>query len=130
MTADTTVRVDDDLAARQAAVALRAADDEAPRRIDVVLGVLVEQLLGNDRLDHLLQDVLLDHAGSDLGAVLRAHDHRIDPTRTTVDVLDRDLRLAVRAQVVERVVLAHIAQSSAKLMREHDRHRHEFVGLY
>ena len=36
------VRVDDDLAAGEAGVAHRAADDEVPARVDVVLGILVQ----------------------------------------------------------------------------------------
>src|SRR5439155_13181823 len=50
------VSVDDDLASGQARVALRTADDEASRRIDVKHGVLVEKLRRNDRLDDLLDD--------------------------------------------------------------------------
>ena len=36
------VRVDDDLAAGEAGVAHRTADDEVPARVDVVLGILVQ----------------------------------------------------------------------------------------
>jgi hypothetical protein len=49
------VGVDDDLAAGQAAVALRAADDEAAGRVDQVAGFL-QPLLGQHRLDDLLDD--------------------------------------------------------------------------
>ena len=45
VTAHAAVGVDDDLAAGEAAVAVRAADDEATGRVDVELGVLVDQLL-------------------------------------------------------------------------------------
>src|SRR5262245_51706571 len=50
------VGVDDDLASGQAAIAHRPADDEPPRRIDVVLRALVDPL----RRQHRLQD-LFDH---------------------------------------------------------------------
>ena len=40
------VGIDDDLAAGQAAVAMRTADDELPGRIDVVLDVAADQLFG------------------------------------------------------------------------------------
>jgi hypothetical protein len=56
------VGVDDDLAAGQAAVAVRAADDEAPGRVDQVAGVAGgQQFLRNHRLDDLL-----DHGFRDL----------------------------------------------------------------
>ncbi len=41
----------------KAGVAHRSADDEAAGRIDVVLGVLVEEVGGNDGLDHVLENV-------------------------------------------------------------------------
>src|SRR5688500_2408614 len=40
------VGVDDDLAAGEAGITLRPADDEAPRRVDVVLDALSAQLVG------------------------------------------------------------------------------------
>jgi hypothetical protein len=43
VTAAAAVGVDDDLAARQAGVALRSADDEPTRRVDVEDGVVVDQ---------------------------------------------------------------------------------------
>src|SRR6185369_5602750 len=42
------VGVDDDLAAGDAGVTVRSADDEAPGRVDVDLRVLVDELGGND----------------------------------------------------------------------------------
>ena len=52
------VGVDDDLAAGQAAVAVRAADHEPAGRIDVVRDLAVDQLVGQQRLDDLLDDEL------------------------------------------------------------------------
>ncbi len=52
------VGVDDDLAARQAAVAVRTADHEAPGRVDVVGDLAVDQLRRQQRLDDLLDDEL------------------------------------------------------------------------
>ena len=52
------VGVDDDLAAGEASVAHRAADDEAPGGVDEVLGVGIEQVGGDDRLDDVLDDVV------------------------------------------------------------------------
>ena len=44
-------------------------------------------------------------------------------------VLDRDLALPVRAQVVEDLLLAHLAEPPRELVREHDRQRHQLFGL-
>jgi hypothetical protein len=48
------VGVDDDLAPGQAAVALRAADDEAAGGVDQVLDLALDQLLRQHRLDDVL----------------------------------------------------------------------------
>jgi hypothetical protein len=56
------VGVDDDLAAGQAAVAVRAADHEAPGGVDQVAGVAAEAFLRQHRLDDLLDDRLGESA--------------------------------------------------------------------
>src|SRR5690606_34049284 len=56
VTGHAAVGVDDDLAAGQAAVAHRAADDELAGRVDVVLGVLVQQFGRQGVLDDQLHD--------------------------------------------------------------------------
>ena len=60
------VAVDDDLAAGQAGVAVRAADDEFAGRVDVEDDVVVPQLLGDRRADHLLDDLALGLFGDDV----------------------------------------------------------------
>ena len=54
MPAHATVGVDDDLAAGQTAVPVRTADHEVAGRVDVDLVLVVGELLGHDRADHLL----------------------------------------------------------------------------
>ena len=56
VTAHAAVGVDDDLAASEAGVAHGPADDEAAGWVDVVLGVGVEELGGDDSLDDVLED--------------------------------------------------------------------------
>src|SRR5690606_30381558 len=58
------VGIDDDLAARQAGVAVGPADLEASGRVDVVLGLLAQQL----GRDHVGDDLL--HVGVELGLLL------------------------------------------------------------
>ena len=57
VTAHAAVSVDDDLAPGQTGVAHRSADNEAPGRVDVVLGVRIQQFGRNDGLNHILQNV-------------------------------------------------------------------------
>ena len=70
------VGVDDDLAAGEAAVALRAADLEAAGRVDEVLDLALHHVLRQHRLDDLLDHRFLDLSScSILGRVLRREHH-------------------------------------------------------
>ena len=91
------VAVDDDLAAGQAGVAHRAAGHEPPGRVDVHDRVGRAQLGRDRRQDDRLDDVGAEPLGADVGVVLGGDDDGPDPLRDAVLVLDRDLRLAVRA---------------------------------
>src|ERR1019366_8149970 len=64
------VSVHDDFAPGQSGVAHRTTDYEAARGIDVVLGVLVQHLLGQRRLNHVLQDVSAQLLGRNCFRVL------------------------------------------------------------
>ena len=66
--------------------------------------------------------------------VLRGDEDALDLDRplhaVVVDlVADRDLRLAVRAQVRQIARLAHLGEPLADLVREHDRERHQLRRL-
>ncbi len=89
---------------------------------------LVVEVLRQDRLDDVLPEVVLDHALGTL-TVLRGDQQLLDPDRPAVDVAHRDLRLAVRAQVVEVAGLAHVGQALGELVRQRDRQRHQLLGL-
>ena len=111
------VGVDDDLAAGQAGVADRAADDEAAGRVDEeVLAQLrrVVEVLRQDRLDDVLPEVVRDQRLRAL-LVLRRDQELLDLDRLAVAVAHRDLRLAVRAQVVDGLGLAHLGEALGEL---------------
>jgi hypothetical protein len=134
MRAGAAVGVDDDLAPGEAAVALRAADDEAAGRVDQVLGVL-QPFLGQHRLDDLL-DHGLDEAGLHLGrrlalvgAVLGAQHHGVDAVRLAVDIAHRDLALGVRAQEGQAAVLAQLGLALDQAVRVVDRRGHQLGRL-
>ncbi len=77
-----TVGVDDDLAAGETGVTLGTADDEASRGLDVVDGVVVEQVGGDDLLDDLLHDLGAEVLGGDLLGVLGGDDDGVDTEGT------------------------------------------------
>ena len=134
------VRVDDDLAAGEPRVGLRAADDELPRRVDEHEPVLAQpglvvELARQDRVQHVLDDVGL-HAPVDVDAVgvLRDDEQPVDLDRPRAAVLvllvaHGDHRLAVGAQVLERARLSHLGQPAADRVRERDRQRHQLRRL-
>ena len=61
--------------------------------------------------------------------VLGGDQHLLDLDRAPVLVADRDLGLAVGAQVGQDLALAHLGQPLGQLVRQQDRHRHELLGL-
>jgi len=112
---------------------VRSSDDEAARRVDVVDGVLVKVLRRDDRLDDVLVDVRGDLVVRHRLVVLRGEQDRVHADRhhgaALVLVLDRHLRLAVRAQPRADSVLAHLRELVSELRREHVRERHELGRL-
>src|SRR5579864_839776 len=134
------VRVDDDLAPREAGVAHRAADDELAGRVAVheillLEPALVVQLLREDRLDHMRDQVgLQQRLDVEAVAMLRRDEHALDLDGAPASVLvllvaHRHLRLPVGAQIRKDLRLAHLAQPLREPVREHDRQRHELVRL-
>ena len=130
------IGVDDDLASGDAGVGLRSADDEFARRIDVILGVFVQQLGRDDREDDFLDDFvdrrfgdLLAGPVQDLFGVLGADNDRVHAIRPAIAVLDRHLRFSIRPEVFQNSLLADFRQAAGEVMREHDRQRHELWRL-
>ena len=129
VTSAAAVRVDDDLAAGEAGVALRSADHEAAGRVDVEDGVAIEQLGRHGRLDHLLDDRFAQIGVADVRRVLRGDDDRAGADRTLAVVLDGDLRLAVGTEEIEVARLARFGEALDELVRERDRQRHQLRRL-
>ena len=119
------VSIDDNLTSRQAGIPMRSADDETAGRIDIIFCFLVQKLSRKNRLDDMLDHVLFDLLLRRFRIVLCRNQNRIDSLNLVTVILDRYLCLAVRSQIFERTVLAHIAQSLCQLMRVRDRRRHQ-----
>ncbi len=56
----------------------------------------------------MLYNIRLDLLLVDRGVMLGADDHGIDAQRLAVDILHRHLALAVRTQIGQRLILAHL----------------------
>ena len=136
-----TVRVDNDLPAREPGVPHRAAEHELPGRVHenevtvVHQPLLVVQVRRQDGTKDTLDDVRLDQVlrGDPVG-VLRGHEHALDFDRTLPSVIldlitNRHLCLAVGPQVGQLARLAHLGEPLADLVREHDRKGHQLLRL-
>src|SRR5271170_7096498 len=129
MTPVTAIGIDDNLAARKPAVAMRPTDDEESSGIDVNHRLFVEVLLGNRLLDQLLDYGLTDSGIANVRVVLRRDDDGIHPYRMPVDVAHRDLTLGVGPQESDLLFLAQPRQILHQAMRQGDRQRHQFGRL-
>ena len=126
VTAHAAVAIDDDFTTGEAAVALRAADDEFAGRVDEILGVLGEHVLRQDLLDDLLDAEFLDLGVAHVSGVLGGDDDVHDAGGLAIDVFDGNLALGVRAQPLgEFASFADAGQLTAEAVGEHDRRRHE-----
>src|SRR5690606_26723186 len=98
VTGHTAVAVHDDLTAGQTAVAHRAADHEGAGRVDVGLGVLVDQLGRNHVLDDEFHHRFFQVGGFDFRVVLGGQYDGVDADHFAVFIATGDLALGVRAQ--------------------------------
>ncbi len=123
------IGVDDDLAPGQAAIALRAADHEAAGRVDQVVDVALDQVLGQYRLDDLFDDGFAQGLVADVRRMLGRQHDGVDRVRLAVDVAQRDLRLGVRAQPGQAAVSAQVGLALDETVRVMDGGGHQDRGL-
>src|SRR6266540_4664707 len=129
MARDAAIRVDDDLAAGQARVAVWLASDEAAGRVHEVLGLRVDQLSRHDLVKDVFDDILTDLLLADVGGVLRADQQCIDAYWLAVGVFDRHLALAVWPEVSDGAGLARHRQLAGESMRQVNCQRHQLGRL-
>jgi hypothetical protein len=96
----TTVCVDDDLAASQTGITLGSTDDEETGGLDVVDGLVVEELGGDDLLDDLLLDLLAELLSGDVLAVLGRDDDSVDTLGVLVSGRSHGMEPSLRASVM------------------------------
>ena len=102
----------------------RAVDD------DIGAGIIQTELIEH-RHQHLVMHTLAHVLQRDLRAVLRGNEHRVEAQRTSqiLGVFHDHLGLAIRAQLRDYAVLAHICQALRKLCRRDIRQRQVFLRL-
>ncbi len=94
MTAHTAVRINDNLAASQTAVALRSTDYESSGRVDEAFGVVRQHVLRQNLLNDLLDTELLDLGMINVRSVLRRNDDVYDARWLSINILDDTWLLA------------------------------------
>src|SRR5215510_3248156 len=130
MRAGAAVGVDDDLAPGEPGVPHGPARDETPGGIDVIGDALgVDEVRGDGRLDHVLDQVLADLREADVWTMLGGDDYRLHGDGLAVDVADGDLALSIRTQVLKGARPAHRGEPLHELVREHDGQGHELRRL-
>ena len=100
MTRPAAVSVHDNFSARQAAIALRSADNKFARRIHKKFRFSRQKFSGHDRFNNVLNHIAFNLVKRHVWIVLRRNDNRINCDRLTPFIGDCDLRFAVGAQVV------------------------------
>src|SRR5262245_50837327 len=95
----TAVSINDDLAPGNAGITHWSADNESAGRVDMHFGVFVEKVGGNSGLDDLFGYVLTKLFGRYIIGMLRRNNNGLNPERTAVPILDRNLRFTVRSQI-------------------------------
>ena len=93
------IRINNDLAAGDAGVALRASSDKPARRIDVILRVFVEQLRRHGVLDDLFLNLRAQLLVRDVIRVLRRDNNSVHAERSTITVFNCYLRFSVRTKI-------------------------------
>src|SRR5262249_42104718 len=119
-----------DFATSRAGIAHRPADDEPSRRVDVVLGISVEQVGRNGGLNHVPDDIgaqsLVVHSFRVLG---RDH-HGFHALGLVVGtVFHCNLRFSVRAKVGKLAVFANFRKPEGEFVGQIDSGRHVVVIL-
>mmetsp|Transcript_66092 Transcript_66092/g.133146 ORF Transcript_66092/g.133146 Transcript_66092/m.133146 type:complete len:399 (-) Transcript_66092:21-1217(-) len=127
------VGVHDDLSPREPRVPVRAPNHKPPAWVHVVHRLVVQVLLRDHELDHVLHEAFSDDVHGHLFAVLRRDHHRVhslgDRHALHVLVLDRDLGLPVGPHPVEELRLAHLRESKAEACCELVTQRHHGLRL-
>ena len=123
------VGVHDDLAPGQTRVARGAAQHKAAGRVDVYLGVLLPEVLGNDLVNDLGENAVFQLPAADLLVMLGGNDHRVHGHGLAVLIFYRHLTFAVGSEPRQRSILPYLGQAAGQPVGQRDRQGHQFWGL-
>ena len=123
------IGVDDDLAAGQAAIAVRAADHKGAGGIDVPDGLVVDPFLGQRLADIGLDDLADVGAGLVFMGVLGGEHDLGGFHRLAVRIAQGDLALGVGQQGRLLAGMARIGQQFQDFVAVEQRRRHQRRGL-
>jgi len=128
-----TVGVDDDLTTSKTSITVGTTDDEATRGVEVIDGILVKVLSGDDLLDDLLHELSTDLLVGHGLVVLSGDDDGVDALGDgdAVDVLvdNGDLSLTIGADPRAGAVLADLSEASTELSGPEVSDGHHLLGL-
>ena len=129
MTSHAAIGINNNLAPCQAAVTLRAADNELAGRVDEILGLLAKKLGRNNSIDDMLNQILANLVKGDVLIMLGGDNNGINSYRLAVLIGNSYLSLAIRAEIRQGAVLAHLGQAACQTMCQRDWQRQELRRL-
>jgi hypothetical protein len=127
--AGSTVGIDDDFAAGQAAIPFGSPDDNATGGVHEEFGAPIEHLFWENFTDEFFDNELLDLAMGDVVAVLSGNHDRGDAEGFVLTVLNGDLSFGVGAEPGDFTRFTNSAEFSSEVVGEHDGGGHKFWGF-
>mmetsp|Transcript_10596 Transcript_10596/g.20081 ORF Transcript_10596/g.20081 Transcript_10596/m.20081 type:complete len:232 (-) Transcript_10596:150-845(-) len=125
----TTVSVNNNFSSSETSIAVRSANDEAPRRVQVIAGLVIQVLFGNNRLDDMLHQVLVNGLCLNILVVLcRDHDGvyaQGNHGAVYLLVLNHHLGFPIWAHPLAQPRVAHLCQAQAETRGQDMGQRHQ-----
>ena len=126
MASHAAIGINDNLPSRQAGVALRAAHHKTSGGVDIILGLVIQELSGHNRCNDMLAQVCFNLLACYIRTVLCGNNDSVNAYRYAVFVFHGDLGFAVRTQIVHYVGFADFCKAAGQPMRQSNRQRHKF----
>ena len=129
VTCPTTIGVDDDLAAGQSRVALRATNHKASSWIDQIFGLVVEQVGRQHLADHLFDTKFLDRSVFHIRRMLGGNHHVFNSDGLSIDILKCHLAFYIGTQPRNADLLALARHLTEQAVCIHNRRGHQLRRL-
>jgi hypothetical protein len=133
VTTPATISVNDDLSTSQTGITARSTDNERTRGVDVIDGVFIEVLGGDNGLDDVFLKGRSDFFLGDFRAVLSGDQDGVnsngDDALAFSLVFNGDLGLGIGSQPLQSAVNSQVVESLADVEGQLVRKRHKFGGF-